>query len=70
MARNTIDYQGTPTILVNGGAPMLSGFWDNVTAANVCSQYDGDTPHPACASLLEEKATYMDGKGQGTNSKE
>ena len=49
---------------------MLSGFWDNVTAANVCSQYDGDTPPPACASLNEEKAKYMDGKGQGTNSKE
>jgi len=29
MAVNTIDHPGTPTILVNGGASPLSGFWDN-----------------------------------------
>ena len=60
MAKNTFDHPGTPTILVNGGAPMLSGFWNNATTAKVCSQYDGDTPPPACASLLEEEAKYKD----------
>ena len=60
MAKNTFDHPGTPTILVNGNAPLLSGFWNNATAAAACAQYVGDTPPPACAGLLEKQEKYMD----------
>ena len=59
MAKNTFDHVITPTILVNGGAPILSGFWDNATVAEVCFQYEGSSLPPSCAGLLEERANYM-----------
>jgi hypothetical protein len=60
MAKNTFDHAITPTILVNGDVPTLLRFWDNAVAAEVCSQYEGSSPPPSCAGLLEEMEKYMD----------
>jgi hypothetical protein len=59
MAKNTFDHPGTPTILVNGDAPVLSGFWADAVAAEVCSQYGGSSSPPACAGLLEKQRKFM-----------
>ncbi len=59
MAKNTFDHPGTPTILVNGDAPILSGFWNDAEAAEVCSQYSGSSPPPACADLLEKRTKFL-----------
>ena len=61
MAINTFDHPGTPTILVNGGASPLYGFWDNATAADVCQAYTGSDVPPACPGLIEEKNKYLPG---------
>jgi len=61
MAKNTFDHPGTPTILVNGDAPVLSGFWADAVAAEVCSQYGGSesSSPPACAGLLEKQRKFI-----------
>ena len=59
MAKNTFDHAGVPTILVNGNSPMLLDFWVDAVAAEVCFEYGGSSPPPACADLLEKRKKFM-----------
>ena len=59
MAQNTFDHAGVPTILVNGNSPMLLDFWVDAVAAEVCFEYGGSSPPPACADLLEKRKKFM-----------